>query len=290
MIAVSSTGQLIAAIQGARDVTLSAYVLRPGPVLEALESAERRGARVTVRLEGRPYGDPSGELLRDNQAAVSVLTQLGGDARLQDAGGTAHGSPLHMKAAVVDGAAFLDDRNWPSDGHDFIVRDSFASDTGAVLGALQGDRPKPSRLFWTDKGDALAGEARMLYDASHTSGVEIESESFGYSRKMYGAIEFLAAHHVPVRLLVSVRDLNPKEQSALDRLRQAGVKVRTCDLDEKMALADGRAWIGSSNATFGVDDQIDWGLRTDAPNVLAALHRRFEQNWLSGCELDQAEQ
>ncbi|MEO6912545.1 MAG: phospholipase D-like domain-containing protein [Candidatus Baltobacteraceae bacterium] len=290
MIAVSSTDQLLAAIQRAREVTLSACTLRAGVILDALEAACRRGTEVTLRLEGRPFGDPSGELLEANQAAVSAVKRLGGDASLQDVDDSAGEAPLHMKAAVVDGVAFLDDRNWPSDGEDFIVRDSFPGDAGAIVDALRGDRSGPNRFFWTHKSDALSGEACLLYGATHARGVEIESESFGYSRRVYGAIKLLAEHHVSVRLLVSARDLNPKEQQALERLQQAGVDVRTCDLDEKMALVENRAWIGSSNATFGVDDQIDWGLRTDAPPVLATLHARFGYNWSAGTQLTQTEQ
>ncbi|MDQ2679879.1 MAG: phospholipase D-like domain-containing protein [Candidatus Eremiobacteraeota bacterium] len=287
MIGVSSTHQLVAAIERSRSVTLSAYVLQPGPVLDALEAAAERGARVTVRLEGRPFADSGGELLRDNQAAVNALAQFGADARLQDASDADGQAPLHMKAAIVDGVAFLDDRNWPADGDDFIVRDAFATDASAVLNALRGRKSTHNPCFWTDKADALAAEARLLYGSAHAKNVDVESESFGYSRRVYGAIKFLATQHVPVRLLVNARDLkaNPREAQALERLRQDGVEVRVCDLDEKMALSGQRAWLGSANATFGVDDQLDWGLRTNAPDVVQTLHRRFEQNWSTGVAL-----
>jgi len=49
-----------------------------------------------------------------------------------------------------------------------------------------------------------------------------------------------------------------------------------------MALVDGtRAWIGSANSTSAHynGDQIEWGLRTDAPDVLRHYSRRFQTTW-----------
>lgn len=60
MLELSSQTQLTAALDRARSVTLVAYMLRRGPVFDALAAAARRGAKVTVRLEGRPYHDARG--------------------------------------------------------------------------------------------------------------------------------------------------------------------------------------------------------------------------------------
>ncbi len=280
MIFLSSEAGLARATQTARTVLLSAYTLRPGSVLDALEDAARRGARVTVRLEGRPYADPSGELAAGNKRVVRELRRLGADAKLADTNAR-NGPPLHMKAAICDGVAYLDDRNWPDSG-DTIVRDDFGADVKAIRSAALFGRANRTPEFWTSKRDALWAERRLLAGARGAKTVDVESESFGAGSGIYGALKQLAESGVSCRLIVSQRDLNDKSKRALTALAQSGVAVRVSDSDEKMAIVDGeRAWVGSANATssFSNGDQIDWGLRTDAPDVLRHLSRRFAATW-----------
>jgi phosphatidylserine/phosphatidylglycerophosphate/cardiolipin synthase-like enzyme len=282
MITTASTADVAAAIERAHSVTFSAYVLRPGKLLDALEAAAKRGAAVTVRLEGRPYGgqDPSAaaELTAENRAAIAAIRQDGGDAALVDTS-QQDGPPLHLKAAVCDGVAFLDDRNWPDDGADTIVRDDFPRDVAAITGAIRSTPARPAQWFWTKKAAALAGETRLLYGAQHAQRVDVESESFG-ADGVYGALRTLAARGVKCRLLVAQRDVNPKSQTLLAQLKADGVDVRVGDFDEKMAVVDGtRAWLGSANATWGYSDQTDWGLRTDAPSVVQTLEAHFNAHW-----------
>lgn len=249
-------------------------------MLNALEEAARRGARVTVRLEGCPYADASGGLARENRQAVKALRGLGADAKLADTNAR-NGPALHMKAAVCDRVAYLDDRNWPARG-DTIVRDDFRADVAAIESAALAHGTIHTREVWTNKRDALWAERRLLSSAAHAKRVDVESESFGSGSGVYGALKALAQSGVSCRLIVARRDLNAKSKRALASLAQAGVAVRVSESDEKMAIADGkRAWIGSANATssFKNGDQIDWGLRTDAPDVLKHLSRRFEATW-----------
>jgi len=280
MISISSQKQVLRAIGSARSVLLTAYTLRPSPMLNALEAAARRGARVTVRLEGCPYGDTSGALARENREAVKALRGLGADATLADTNAR-NGPALHMKAALCDRVAYLDDRNWPVRG-DTIVRDDFRADVAAIESAALGRGTVHTREFWTSKRDALWAERRLLASAAHAKRVNVESESFGAGSGVYGALKALAQSGVSCRLVVAQRDLNAKSKRALASLAQAGVAVRVSESDEKMAIADGkRAWIGSANATspFQNGDQIDWGLRTNAPDVLRHLNRRFAETW-----------
>jgi len=267
-------------MKSAQSILLTAYTLRPGPMLDALKGAARRGARVTVRLEGRPYADATGELAADNRLAVKALRRLGADAKLADT--NAHNGPaLHMKAAVCDGVAYLDDRNWPERG-DTIVRDDFRADAAAIQSAALMRRTVHTPEFWTNKSDALWAERRLLAGADNAKHVDVESESFGMGSGAYGALKALAQSGVSCRLIVAQRDVNPKSKRALALLAQAGVAVRVSDSDEKMAVVDGaRAWVGSTNATsaYANGDQIDWGLRTDAPDVLKHLNRRFAATW-----------
>src|SRR5579872_4638397 len=182
-------------MRSARDVLLTAYTLRPGLVLDSLEDAARRGARVTVRLEGSPYADTSGELTASNKRVVRDLRRLGADAKLVD----------------------TNERNWPDKG-DNIVRDDFRADVSAVRAAALTGRASRSAEFSTSKRDALWSERRLLDSARDAKRVDVESESFGAGSGVYGALKKLAQSGVSCRLIVSRRDLNPQSQRALSTL------------------------------------------------------------------------
>lgn len=279
MLALSSTARTARAIRGAHAICFTAYTLRPGRILRALEDAQRAGARVTVRIEGRPF-ERGTQLREQNAAAVKALRALGADAKLTDTSDKS-GPPLHMKAAVCDGVAYLDDRNWPDDGKDTVIRDDFSGDVAAVrAAALHRDAP-PTRWFWTDKARALRSEARLLYGAGTGSAVVVETESFGVSGTVYAALKTLARKGVHCRLLVARADVTPRTAHALQLMQAAGVDVRIGSCGEKMALVDGRAWLGSANATstYGDADRIDWGVRTDAPRIVRHARKRFDANW-----------
>ncbi len=232
MVSLSSNAAALAAIERAHRVLFAAYSLRKGPVLDALSDAAKRGARVTVRLEGRPYGDGGG-MAKANRHVAAALRRLGADAALVDAAGPR--SPmLHMKAAVCDGVAYLDDRNWTKGGTDTIVRDDAPSHARAIAAAVRHHAAPPSRSFWTSKKDSLAGEARLLYGARNAKTVDVESESFGPPGGAYAPLKQLAQLGVRCRLIVASRHVKPQEAHDLDLLRKAGVQVRLGDFNEKM--------------------------------------------------------
>ncbi|MHB8364291.1 MAG: phospholipase D-like domain-containing protein [Vulcanimicrobiaceae bacterium] len=283
MISLVATADLLRAVGGAREVTMTAYTLGRGPVFDALAAACRRGARVRLRVEDRPFGDPLGGVQRANRSAVALLARAGADARMVDAT-DADGPPVHMKAAIVDGVAYLDDRNWTKAG-DTIVRDDSPRDVRALRSAIAGAAPRSERSFWTRKADAVAGEAALLRGATSARSVDLESEAFGTAGKAYAALKALAAGGVRCRLLVAARDLRPQALHGLQLLARAGVGVRVGRSAEKMAVVDGRrAWVGSANATSSYfhGDQLDWGLRTSRAPIARALERRFEAAWATG--------
>ncbi|MGH7729475.1 MAG: phospholipase D-like domain-containing protein, partial [Vulcanimicrobiaceae bacterium] len=135
---LASDARFLQALGSARSAALCAYVLEPGgAVVRALAAAAQRGAAVRVELDGVPY-DPegTGALARENRRVAAGLRAAGASVEL-----TPPGAPLlHLKGAMVDGTAFLDDRNWPGDGRDTIVETSDADDV-AALGAALDDRP-----------------------------------------------------------------------------------------------------------------------------------------------------
>ncbi len=256
MVALSSMPALLAALGRARRISLESYTVH-GPVLRALEGAARRGARVAVRLEGRPFEDAAGHLARENARLARELRAAGAEVTL--------GHGVHAKEADVDGTLYLDEKNWQSG--DIVLRERGAAGITAR------------------KHDALAAEARMLRGARSTDGVVVESESFGSANAVYSALESLARAGARPRLLVAARDLhgNARERRALAQLAQAGVAVRICDDSEKLAVAGGRAWLGSANATvaWGKADTTDWGLQTGNGAIVRTVRERLEARWTS---------
>ncbi|MGP6157118.1 MAG: phospholipase D-like domain-containing protein [Vulcanimicrobiaceae bacterium] len=276
--ALSSAESLLRALASARSVRFAAYVLRPGRFLDALEAAAGRGADVRVTLQGAPYGSDEAEqdrLAELNAHVAAALRERGARVHLT----SADEPPAHLKAAVVDGTAYLDDRNWTERGGDTIVSTHAPGDVRAVVSALDGVA-RSSEALATEKDRALSLEAGLIHEARGP--VDCESESFSQS-SVYGALKERASAGCEVRLVVTRRDLaggrNGNEVRALDRLAAAGVEIRVGRADDKLCLASGEAWVGSANASGGAPRTLDWGLRSRDPSLCEALRARFEANW-----------
>ncbi len=285
MIRPSSTGEVAAAVCGARRVDVLAYTLQRGPLLDALESAALRGAGVRVRLEGAPFGSTAGGFARYNRGIVRELRRCGADARLARATPAARNEPpVHAKALVADGQLFLDDRNWGK--NDFIVADTDPNAVAEVAGAIGGGMPRDSSgaSFALSKSGALRREAELLRAARTGDDVVVESESFGAGNAVYAALDELARKGRKPRLLVSAREARgASEHGALAKLARDGAVVRITSATEKFALAGANAWIGSANASlaFGKFDMLDWGVCTNDAATVAAARARVEARWSS---------
>jgi phosphatidylserine/phosphatidylglycerophosphate/cardiolipin synthase-like enzyme len=258
-------------IGNARSVTLSAYTLSPnGAMTRALLAAAAHGARVRVVLDGHAFGAAqhanlaTGLELRQARVRVEYTQE-----------------PLHMKAAAIDDVLYLSDRNWTSRSRaEIVLQDAIAQDKPIVLHAVDGT-PGSNEHLWTRKGDALAAEARVLQsNASHD--VVVETESFGSGTKVYDALTARRKRGDRVRLIVAALEERSKgantERSSLRQLVAAGIEVRVGTSGEKIALDGENGWLGSTNATRGLADQIDWGMTTQGA-MTAALRQRFEENW-----------
>jgi phosphatidylserine/phosphatidylglycerophosphate/cardiolipin synthase-like enzyme len=281
MIALSSAPDMLAAMRTAHDITFSSYVLWPGAVERTLEDAAGHGVHVVVRVNGYfPNGGP--ELLSDNERAVERLRKLGADAQIvhKDA---QDGAAVHLKAAVCDGVAYLDDRNWS--GNDIVLRDDGRADVDAVRNAASCASASEMRdTLPLTKHAALESELIVLH-ASRGDRVDVETETISNGAAAYSQLKHLAENGVRCRLLVSSRKLDAKARHAAELLSNAGVKVRVVSSADKLAIKNGtRAWVGSANATspFYNGDQTDWGLRTQNPKIVRALQSRFNENWRCG--------
>ncbi len=293
MIALDTAAGFARALTGAREVALCSYTLRPGAVLGALVAAAQRGAAVSVRLERDPLDDAAGTLHRANAAAIDALRAAGASAQL-----TAPGEPvLHLKAAVVDGTAWLDDRNWAGGGAERVLRDDDADDVAAVASAVSG-RPGADGHLATTKSGAQRLEADAIAHAGDVP-LDVESESFG-NGTIYNALLHRAQAGRPTRLIVAGREVdepgNHAERAKLRRLAALGVEIRVGDpkrgeLDEKMAVSSADAWLGSANATYARGEagaQRDWGMATRRPEIVDALRAAFARNWTAAVPLGRA--
>lgn len=285
-ITLASVPAFSSVCASAHRIDLSAYTLRTGAVCAALIAAAERGARVRVRLEGDPLDDAAGTLHAANAESIAALEAAGADAAP-----TGPQDPvLHMKAAVVDGVAWLDDRNWSGEGPETVVRDSDADDVAAVSAGLARGYGRDAHLA-TTKGPAQYLEADIIARAGNAA-LALESESFG-TGTIYDALLHRARAGLPTRLLVAGREALALGKSAenerrrLSHLQSLGVEVRTGDprgrdFDEKIAVTTGAAWVGSTNATYARGDagrQRDWGMATRRPALVDGLSRAFERNW-----------
>ncbi len=283
MLALSSQRRLLSAIERARDVTVVAYLLPRGELFDALAVTARRGAHVTVRLEGHPYHDARGGIARFNQSTVEALRRDGADARLVDTDGTE--AQLHAKAAAVDEALYLDDVNFAKGGT--LLRDDCIRDVRALRAAAAGAAAVPSRRLALYKSDALALEASLLRAARRRGDVVVESESLGSGNAVYAQLERLGRSGRAPRLLLSRHTLDTKERSLVRCLERSGVRVRTCAANEKFAVTGSGAWIGSANATSAYlqPKALDWGARSRDARICARLRAAFETRWRSAADV-----
>ena len=280
MTAIGSTDALFRAVAGARTVEASAYLLRPGGgFVRSLEAAARTGATVHVWADGRPYRDP-GPIRLGTLAAARDLRAAGASVDVVSS------RRVHLKAAVVDGVAYLDDRNWTDGGRDSVVVTDDPAEVALVRDAIERGRTACDGTLATSKGEALALEAAVIRDGG--AQVDAQSEALGAGPGPYAALQARARAGARVRLIVSSAELSgrggARERAALSALARAGVSVRVGAQrsgagNEKLCVAGDAAWAGSANATYCDAGACDWGLRTRDPAIVGALHDRFERNW-----------
>lgn len=280
-VEVTTTDELLRALPGASSVELAAYELRrESGLVRALAGAADHGAHVRVRVDGRPYGAAAKAIARATCSAAVELRRHGATVDVVS------DHSAHLKAAVVDGRAYLDDRNWTTSGHDTVLTTTDASDVALVRGAIDG-RPGFNDHLATSKQRALDLETGVISSGAGDR-IDVESESLGTFGGPYTELKARATGGAHIRLIVSDNELRSaygkQERSALRALAHAGVEIRVGGSrsgvgNEKLCVAGDAAWAGSANASFGARCDADWGLRTNDGAVVEALRARFEANW-----------
>jgi nucleotide-binding universal stress UspA family protein len=269
---LSSVSSAVHAVASARDVAFGAYFLPPGPMRGALLGAARRGAHVAVTLQADPYRNPFGE--RTNAEAASALRAAGARVTLLPSRTT----PFHLKAAVCDGVAYLDDRNWTQRGAEIVVADDAPPDVALVRDALRGRGGFDDTLA-TRKDEALRREAQLVARAGRAP-LTIETEHVATS-PLTRALEERARGGAATTVVVGGSHRSRREAAVVRALRASGVRVRTGGSNEKLALSGRSAWIGSSSATGASGRnarQLEWGLLTRDGGLVSAVRAALERD------------
>jgi hypothetical protein len=172
-------------------------------------------------------------------------------------------APFHLKAAVCDGVAYLDDRNWTKRGPEIVVADDDPDDVRLVRDALAG-RGGADRALATRKDIALSREVALV-DGARSIPVTVETERVATS-PLTRALERHARSGAKTTLIVAPSNhRSAREAGVIARLVADGVIVREGGSNQKLALAGHVAWIGSGNATGATGRtaaQLEWGMRT----------------------------
>ena len=276
-VSLSSVPRVLAHVASARDVAFGAYFLSPhSAAAGALLSAARGGAHVAVTLQADPYRNPYGA--KDNAAVARELRAAGADVRLLPSAE----APFHLKAAVCDGVAYVDDRNWTKRGPEIVLRDDDPRDVARVRDALTGTGGGESAEAGvaTRKDDALRRELELVEHAG-TDPVIVETERVATS-PLTRALERRALAGEPTTMIVGrAKHHSRTEAHAITEMRHDGVDVRAGGTNEKLALAGDTAWIGSVNAT-GVSGrnagQLEWGTLTRDPTIVGVVRTSLQRD------------
>ena len=276
-LSLSSVADVLARIGSAHDVAFGSYLLGRGPVRDALAGAARRGAHVDVTLQADPYRNEHGT--RANADAARVLRGAGATVSLlaRDV------APFHIKAAVCDGVAYLDDRNFTQRGPEIVVADDDPRDVTLVRDALAG-RGGADATLATRKDEGLRRELALV-DGARGEPVTVETERVG-SSPLTAALRRHARSGAPATLVIGrATHLSARERGTIARLEADGVAVRRTGTNEKLALAGDAAWLGSVNATgaFGRGaGQLEWGMVTRVPALVGAVRAALERDTRAG--------
>lgn len=273
-ISLSSVGDVVARIGSAREVAFGSYFLAPGAMRDALVAAAQRGAHVAVTLQADPYRNRDGR--RDNRVAARLLKAAGAGVTLLHSAQ----APFHLKAAVCDGVAYLDDRNWTRRGPEIVVADDDPPDVALVRDGILRARGDRDATLATRKDEVLRRELALVDEAGDAP-VVVETERLRNS-PLTEALRRHARSGAATTVIVGrARHRSRGERSALRALARDGVVVREGGANEKLALAGDAAWIGSGNATGAggrTARQVEWGLVTRDAALVDAVRTALERD------------
>ena len=268
-----------------RSVDLNVYEMTSKAVERALQQDCRRGVRVRVMIETKPYR--AHRLVKKERRALS-------------------GGCIHWKAAP---SRF--ERRYVFDHAKYVVADAGTSHASAELGTANftwSAFHRNREYLWTTQRHALTHSLETIFKADWQRGragnaprrhlvvspgaapamlrliqqsgpVEIEAEELGSVHRVIAALEHKGQQ---VELILPKR-LNHYERKRVRALKRAGVQVRLIGspyMHAKMIVGEHRAFVGSQNFSHSsLYRNREVGVELAAKADLSRLHTQFEADW-----------
>jgi len=269
--------------QAHRGVDLNVYYLSDRPILAALARAERRGVRVRIILDKKPYGMKPWAIRRELKSVKEVGAEVHwapprfearpGHWVFDHAKYVCNGHECEIGTANFDWSAFHRNREYLDVTHAPTV-------VKAALAVFQAD--------WTGRrAGAYAHWALVLSPGSEPKlqalidqpgQVDIESEEMGTDRAI---LEAIAAKGREARVILPA-SISAQDRRNVEWLESRGVQVRLLKkspiyMHAKMIVGARESFIGSENfSASSLNLNREMGLVLSGGGRLAA---QFDRDW-----------
>jgi len=260
-----------------RTLDINAYLVTDRRVLAAIAATVRRGVRVRILIDRKPYGGrPRGEVghLKATGAIVRFAPpRFTGKYRFDHAKYMVSGESVEMGSANLTWSAYTKNREYlwtaqqPAVAH--ALHTVFHADW-----RQQAAGPGPRRVLVLSPGATPA----LLRVIGQPGSVCIESEEMGKDRPILAALRRKGAS---AQVVLPSR-LNRYDRKIAGTLAQAGVRVRyltTPYLHAKLIAGTTAAFIGSENFTWtSLNRNREVGILLGQPDA-GHLSNQCERDW-----------
>ncbi len=274
----AGTGPVIAFIQRARGpLNINAYLMTDRRIIRAITQDVRRGIRVRILIDRRPYGGRPREEIRRLRATGAQVhyapARFTGRYRFDHAKYMVSGSSLELGTANLTWSAFHKNREYL----DIARQSAIAHALHAVFTAdwhnrPAGNAPRHTLVLSPGATSALVAVIRQ------PGGVCIESEELGKDRAILNA---LRAKGAQARILLPAT-LNRYDRHLAQGLTMDGVRVRYLAapyLHAKLIAGPTEAFLGSENFTWtSLNRNREVGILLGNPTA-ARLDRQCLRDW-----------
>ena len=274
----AGAGPVIAFIQRARGpLNINAYLMTDRRIIRAITQDVRRGIRVRILIDRRPYGGrPRGEIRRLRAIGAQVRfapARFTGRYRFDHAKYMVSGSSLELGTANLTWSAFHKNREYL----DITRQPRVARALQAVFTAdwhnrSAGNAPRQTLVLSPGATSALVAAIRQ------PGAVCIESEELGKDRAILNA---LRAKGAQARVLLPTT-LNRYDRRIAGGLATSGVRVRYLAapyLHAKLIVGPTEAFLGSENFTWtSLNRNREVGILLGNPTA-ARLDRQCLRDW-----------
>ncbi len=260
-----------------KQLDINAYLLTDRRVLRAMRAAVRRGVRVRVIIERRPYGDrPAAELGRIRQTGAHLRFPPGRFARhyvFDHAKYMVSGHALEVGSANFTWSTFHRDR-------DYIWTTRTPGLVSAVQAVFNADwhRRHAGPAVWARLVVSPGATADLVHAIGQPGRVCIESEEMGHDSRILKALSAKGS----LAHVVLPAHLDRFDRRVARQLAQTGVRVRylhTPKMHAKLIAGNRIVYMGSQNFTRSSLDR-NRELGVFLPGELGAQARmRCERDW-----------